>query len=374
MKPRHYFPLGKACGAAFCNRIDETKALIGNIENGKHTFLVAPRRYGKSSLCERAIKLSAIPWAKLDFYLAIKGKDVERIIINGVIKLIGEAIGSIEKLVTLIKRYAKTLKPKLSIGAKNFSLELGIAEDSNPAENIAEALLLLEKLLHERKKQAVLLLDEFQEIGDMDNGKIIEGAIRHAAQETSNLSLIFSGSNPHLLKNMFEDERRPLYKLCRKLILERIDSKDYKKHLNKAAKAMWQKQLDEQVFMRIMEVSERHPYYVNYLCDALWSEYKTVPTVAGVTKAWNLVVEEERSDLLQDFFALSENQRKVMIYIVNHKGENIYSSEAAKKMDIAGSSISRAVQTLLEKDYIVKMSDGYHLIVPAYNLLLQQNT
>ena len=52
MKSRQLFPLGKAYGSAFCNRIDETKKLISNIENGKHTFLVAPRRYGKSSLCE----------------------------------------------------------------------------------------------------------------------------------------------------------------------------------------------------------------------------------------------------------------------------------------------------------------------------------
>ena len=173
MKPRHFFPLGKAYGEAFCNRVVETKKLMGNIESGKHTFIVAPRRYGKSSLCERAFELTSLPWSKLDFHLTVNEKNAERIIINGIIDLIGKSIGSIEKLVNLIKKYVKKLKPKLGVGTEKFYLELEIAHDSSPVENIAEALLLLEKLLCERDKQAVLLLDEFQEIGTIDTKFIL---------------------------------------------------------------------------------------------------------------------------------------------------------------------------------------------------------
>lgn len=370
MKPRQYFPLGKAYGKAFCNRIDETNKLMGNIKNGKHTFLVAPRRYGKSSLCEKVLELADLSWAKLDFHLAISEKDVERIIINGIIELIGKSIGSVEKLATLIKKYAKKLKPKLNIGTKIFSLELELSDNSTPGENIAEAMLILEKLLGERNKQAVLILDEFQEIGAMKQGKGIEGAIRHAAQEMENVSLIFSGSNPHLLRSMFEDERRPLYKLCRKLILDRISEDHYKQHLNKAAKIMWGKELNDQVFDKIMLVTERHPYYINYLCDELWSESKKIPSITSVDHAWEMVVEEERSDLLKDFSSLSENQKKIMVYLANYGGINLYSDEAAKKMDMPVSSISRAISSLIEKDYVEKSKDSYRLIVPAFKLVL----
>ena len=370
MKPRQYFPLGKAYGKAFCNRTEETNKLMGNIRNGKHTFLVAPRRYGKSSLCEKVLEIANLPWVKLDFHLAINEKDVERIIINGIIELIGKSIGSIEKLTTLIKKYAKKLKPKLNISTKIFSLELELSDDSNPGENIAEAMLILEKLLEDRNKQAVLILDEFQEIGSMKEGKRIEGAIRHAAQEMKNLSLIFSGSNPHLLRNMFEDERRPLYKLCRKLILDRISEEHYQQHLNKAAKIMWGNELHNQVFDQIMLVTERHPYYINYLCDELWSENKNTPSVASVDTSWKAVVEEERSDLLKDFSSLSENQKKIMVYLSNYGGVNLYSDEAAKKMDMPVSSISRAASTLIEKDYIEKSNDVYRLIVPAFKIVL----
>jgi AAA+ ATPase superfamily predicted ATPase len=370
MKPRSFFPLGKAYGEAFCNRAEETKKLIGNAENGKHTFIIAPRRYGKSSLCEKVFEKIDIPWAKLDFHLAVGEKNAERIMVNGITDLIGKSIGSIEKLSHLIKKYAKNLKPKFSIGTNEFHLELEIASNSSPAENIADAILLLDKLLRKKDKRAVLLLDEFQEVGEIDKGRGIEGAIRHAAQETKNLALIFSGSNPHLMKNMFEDERRPLYKLCRKIVLGRISKNDYRHHLNKAAKAMWKRELAEEVFERIMAVSEQHPYYVNYLCDELWSNPDNAPTVNDVDKAWALVVEEERSDLLKDFFALSENQRKLLIHIANFGGSDTYSKAATKKMDIPASSISRALNTLIEKDYIEKSEENYRLIVPAYKVLL----
>lgn len=372
MKPRHFFPLGKAYGEAFCNRVEETKKLIGHIESGKHTFVVAPRRYGKSSLCERVFESTNLPYGKLDFHIAVSDKDVERIIINGVINLIGKAIGSVEKLVHVIKKHAKTLKPKLGIGTKKILyLELSVAVDSSPAENIAEALMLLEKLLREKNKQAVLLLDEFQEIGEITGGKGLEGAIRHAAQETQNLSFIFSGSSPHLLKNMFEDERRPLYKLCRKLVLERINEADYRAHINKAARAVWKRPLSDEVFARIMTVSERHPYYVNYLCDELWSKLDRLPSVDDVNVAWSMVVEEERSDLLKDFFGLSENQRKLMIYLSNHDGNDIYSNNVAKKMGVHITSVYRALTTLIEKDYVEKTEKSYRLIVPVYKELLK---
>lgn len=370
MKVRYMFPLGKAYGKAFCNRINETKKLVGNIENGKHTFLIAPRRYGKSSLCEHAFEQIHFAWSKIDFYLAIKEKDAERILINGVIDLIGKSIGPVDKLIHVIKKQAKKLQPKFSLGTNHMKLELALSNDSSPAENIAEALLILENLLKEKGKQAVLLLDEFQEIGLMRDGRGIEGAIRHVAQETQQLAFTFSGRNPHLLKNIFEDERRPLYKLCRKLVLDRIGEEHYKKHINQVAEELWGTKLSLEVFNKIMQLTECHPYYVNYLCDALCSDYEDIPTLTDVEKSWSLVVEEERSDLIKDFSSLAANQRSVMIHIANFGGANIYSSETAQKMDVPVNSISRAISTLIEKDYIEKIGEEYRLIVPVYKQLL----
>ncbi len=372
MNVRELFPLGKADGDAFCNREEETKKLIGNLENGKHTFIIAPRRYGKSSLCEHAFKCSGLSWNKVDFHLAITEKDVERLLINAVLKLIGETVGQIDRFTALIKEFVKNLKPKFSLSSEYMSLELEISNQSSPAENIAEAILLLDKLLLENNKRAALLLDEFQEVGAIAQGRGIEGAIRSAAQETKKLAIVFSGSNPHLLKRMFEDERRPLYKLCRKLVLSRISDTHYRIHLNKAAKLMWEKTLEEDVFQEIMKLSEHHPHYVNHICDVLWSSELETPNIIAVQRAWNEVCEEEHSDLVKDFLSLSENQKKIIKYIATTEGDNLYSSAAARVMDIPQGSVRGAIEQLLEKDFLYKQADRFFLVIPLYKKILAE--
>jgi hypothetical protein len=375
MKPREYFPLGKAYGNSFCNRIEETEKLIGNILNGKHTFLVAPRRYGKSSLCERVFVQAGLAWTKTDFHLAITEKDAERFIVNSVIDLIGKAIGQVDKLQSLISQFVKTLTPRLTLGGEVARLELEINVNRSPAENIAEAILLLDRLLIEKNKRAIMLLDEFQEVGQIAKGRGIEGAIRSAAQETKKLALIFSGSSPHLIQNMFEDERRPLYKLCRKLTLPRISVEHYKAHLDKVAQLSWKKNLPNEVFERIMLLSQRHPHYVNYLCDIVWSESKKMPTVEIVNKAWQQVIEEEHSDIIKEFLDLPENQRKIMKYIATQENAGIYSNQAAKNMDIPSGSIRNAIEFLIEKDFIKAEGEGkktYRLINPLYEKILKE--
>ena len=114
MKPRKYFPLGKAYGKAFCNRQEEIKILSGNVENGKHTFLAAPRRYGKSSLCEAVIEKMDLPSTKVDLHVATSEKSIERILLKGVIDLVGEAIGSIDKALKSIQYKLKNLQPKVT--------------------------------------------------------------------------------------------------------------------------------------------------------------------------------------------------------------------------------------------------------------------
>lgn len=372
MNVRELFPLGKAYGDAFCNREKETAKLIGNLESGKHTFLVAPRRYGKSSLCEQAFSKSNLHWSKVDFHLAITEKDIERFIIKAVIQLIGKSIGQVDKLVAIIKDFVSGLNPKFALSSKHMSLELEVTQKSTPAENVAEAILLLDRLLSERKQRAALLLDEFQEVGAIGQGKGIEGAIRSAAQDTKQLSIVFSGSNPHLLKCMFEDERRPLYKLCRKLVLPRISTEHYRGHLNRAAKLMWNGELHEEVFIEIMKLSQQHPHYVNHLCDIIWSSREKPPSIQSVQVAWDEVYEEERSDLIKDFLALSENQKKVMKYIAAVSGGNLYSSNAAKIMDIPQGSVRGAIEQLLEKDFVQKQEEGFILVIPLYKKILTE--
>lgn len=371
MKPRQYFPLGKAYGAAFCNRADEIKELIGNLENGTHTFLAAPRRYGKSSLCEQVIHQMSLPHTLVDLYIATSEKSVERHLLKGVLEIIGQAVGAIDKAVQSLKYTFKNLKPKFSLSAAGMKLDFDIEDTASSPEAIREMLLFLDKLLVAKKKRAIFVIDEFQRVMEIAAHMGIEGAIRSAAQETQNLAFIFSGSNRHLIETIFQDEARPLYKLCKKIKLERISEGHYKRHLNKAAVNLWGENLNDAAFMQIMQVTERHPYYVNYLCDYLWAMHNKEPSVADVNAAWIKIIEEEKSDLLKEYFSIPDNQKKLLRYIALHPEQSLYTVEASKKMEIPTTSIPYALNALINKDLIeLWSSKHYHVINPAFMALL----
>lgn len=366
MRTRDYFPLGIASGTAFCNREQERTLLLENITNGKHTLLIATRRYGKSSLAINAIKASGLPYVETDFYMASSEKIIESYILNGVVDLIGNALGSIEKMVTSIKRYVKHLKPKLNIGAEHFKLELDSDINTDPATNVKEALLLLEKLLEEKKKHAIFLMDEFQNVGLIAQGKGIEAAIRHVAQKTKYLTFIFSGSNRKLLKTMFEDETRPLYKLCWKLSLKRIPAQHYQKHLEMAAKQAWKKPLASDVVDTILQTTQRHPFYVNKLCDRLWSYYKnSPPTTDEVEQAWLDILNEEKSDAVKEISLLSLGQKSVLLYLAKATNPQLTSKLAMMELKMTSSSVMRALDGLEEKDVIEKLGDQFQIINPV---------
>ncbi|HVV68499.1 MAG TPA: hypothetical protein VHE99_05640 [Gammaproteobacteria bacterium] len=364
MRLRDYFPLGIAFNDAFCNRKKEIGVLIKNIQNGKHTLLIATRRYGKSSLALRALKLSNLPYVERDFYMARNEKIIESYILTAVVDLIGKALGPIDKLIASIKSYVKHLKPKLEIGSSALKLELTTDLETDPATNVKEGLLLLERLLAEKQKQVVLLMDEFQEVGVIAQGKGIEAAIRHVAQQTRYITFIFSGSNRKLLKTMFEDETRPLYKLCWKLPLQRIATAEYSVHLQKAAKSAWNQLLEEVVVQKILSLTERHPFYVNKLCDRLWTYYSKPPSITEVEKVWLEIAAEEKSDAVKEISLLSMGQKNVLLEIAKNV-EHLTGKKTILALQMSSSSIITALEGLEEKDVIERVDDQYQIINPV---------
>ena len=164
---------------------------------------------------------------------------------------------------------------------------------------------------------------------------------------------------------MFEDENRPLYKLCWKMTLQKIAAEHYFPHIQKAAKLAWKNQITRDVFDSIMHFSDRHPFYVNKLCDRLWTHCKQkAPTLHDIEKNWRDIVEEDKSDAIKDIAALSLGQKKVLQQIANHPNAQLTSKETILSLEMTSSSIMSAVTGLEEKDVIDIENSHYHIINP----------
>src|SRR5258708_2264199 len=105
----NYFPLGIAKGDAFCNRVSERKQLISNTKRNKHTIVISPRRYGKSSLVLNSLDDIELPYERVDLFVAVSAKTIEEQILKGVKSLITKVSTVPEQAVGFIKNYIKGL-------------------------------------------------------------------------------------------------------------------------------------------------------------------------------------------------------------------------------------------------------------------------
>jgi uncharacterized protein len=366
-----YFPLSLALGKAFCNRKTELQLLKNNLIESRPSLIVSPRRYGKTSLAVNAISQIKLTHTIFDFLSAINESDVEKIILKGAGHLINAVEKGPKKALKIATDLFAGLSIKLSLDTLGLSIEIN-KKSEEPAANILKILERIEKLAEKYNKKLVLFFDEFQRVYEISENQSIESVIRQMAQQSRRLSFIFSGSNRHLLYQMFNDRNRPFYKLCDRITLERIGEREYELYLQEVAQKTGGKTLDTKVIKNIFVCTERHPYYLNLLCSRFWTQKKM--THDRVVEIWQNYVIEERSQVAIELDLLSHSQRKLLITLARCDGTTApRSSEFEIISGMPGATITQALKFLEKKDYIFKDQFGkYSVLDPLFKAVLAQ--
>ena len=302
--------------------------------------------------------------------MATDHRDIERAIIKGVNAIIAQVTGVTEKILSSLKKYVKSIKPTLEMGSDGVKLVLEPSMHVSATENICEALQILNAVLEKNRQKAVLLMDEFQEVERVAKDQGIEGAIRHVVQETKNFSVIFSGSKRHLLKSMFNDRNKPLYRLCDEIALERIGAKEYEPFLKPFSLQKWNKVLSENAFMQLMVCTERHPYYVNALLRVLFL-HKTLPDKEDVVTEWLKLAERKKEDLFHETDTLSIVQRKLLIAIAKGPTQEFTSKDFLSAHKLAASTVIKNLNNLMAEDFIEKIHGHYSPVDPLLKTVIE---
>lgn len=368
LMPNEIFPQGLALGQNFCNRVTEQAHLLQNIQASRPTLLMSPRRYGKTSLVIHAMNRLALPFAGVDLFAELNENDIQNSMLTGIGKLLCLE-STTHKTIQLVTEFFSELNVTFRYQGAEIELELNKSKIS-PAKTILAALKKLDALLAKKKKKVVLFFDEFQRVAEISESGTIEGAIRHIAQQSKTISFVFSGSNRRILEAMFYDSKKPLYKLCDRISLDRISREDYTPFMQNLAKIKWGKFLEEDVLDAIFFYSECHPYYLNVLCHKLWL-HKKIPAVNEVLSTWKKYVLEEKSNTLSEIDLLSKNQSKILIAIAKY-GANLQptSKDFLNVTHFSASSAAQSLDTLCKKDYLFLDKEGkYQLIDPLMKFL-----
>lgn len=368
MKP--YFPQGIATQAAFCNRNQERAEIKASIEHHEHLVITAPRGYGKSSLIAKVLAENDFPSVCIDLFFVLTQAQVAHVIIEHLSKLINTLLPKKKSLSESLIKTIAALNPTFTFRFLGQKLEITPIQTHD--KTISELLLMLDHLCQQTHHRAVVVFDEFQQIGTLKENHAIEAIIRHAVERSQAVSYIFCGSKRHLLNDMFSDKSRPLYHLCDLMSVERIATSHYQPFLTKMAKQQWQIALDQDIIHEILLLTQNHPYYVNALCRKLWRNEQPI-TLADVKKTWHRYVQQQSTWIMNDLGHLTLNRRKVLTALAQAPTCEPQGQPFSMRTAMGASAISKTIQDLDKLDLIYQDQAGYyHVLDPAVAYFIGQ--
>lgn len=342
------------------DRDAEAAQLLETAWEGNTSRLVAPRRFGKTSLLRRVLAdASAQGWVtvSVDFFGVVTLADVaERIDRAYSASLQGRMAQWFQNLLRTVQ---PTLRVKSPVGGADVALA---ASKATLLDRLA-----LPRRVHERWAVRVLVVfDEFQGVftADAQADAIIRSEIQHHGEFAS---YVFAGSAVGMMHSLFTDRRRAFYAQARPVELPLLPRPQTAEYI--AARFRFSNRDAGDALQPLLETSAGHPQRTMLLAHALWdatpeggrAEIDTFATALGVVQG----------ELLGEFTTiwreLSMSQRRLLARMGD--GRSPYPTRGEAEGGSRGGAVRGALDTLIERGDVVvdrSVSGGHRVIDPLF--------
>jgi hypothetical protein len=277
--PFRFGPL--APGDAFTDRLDERRELSAAIRHGEDVVIVAPRRYGKSSLKWRVAQdlvRDGVLVAQVDLMRTpTKERLVEKLATTIYEEVATPLFRARERLgVFASLRVAPVATVSPDTGELSFSFT-GRYSESDVDATIEGLLALPGRLAAQRGRPVALVLDEFQEVIAIDSGLLV--LMRSVFQQQPEVAHLYLGSKRHMMARIFDDKSEPYWRSMKQIELGPIAPDHFVAY---AARRFTQtgRALGHTAAVRALQITGGHPYATQELMYFLW-EATPAGTSAG---------------------------------------------------------------------------------------------
>lgn len=180
----------------FMNRVEETRKVKSILSSANHLIIISPRRYGKTSLINKAAKSLNRPYIILDLQLLTTQSDFASQLLKRIYR-----IYPAQKLKDLIKNFR--IAPAITLNPVSNAIDISYkAATSETAKTALEDVLNLLEKLGTSKIKPIIIFDEFQEIKRI--GDNLDRFLRSVIQHHKNINYVFLGSQESLIREIFE--------------------------------------------------------------------------------------------------------------------------------------------------------------------------
>lgn len=346
----------------FCDRKQEAKRMITKVTNGENLVLMAARRVGKSKLIDFCLESPAVK----DHFISISIDILRTSSINEFTFELGKAIfeQAARKSTKMLKMVISTLKSiNRNFGydpisnTPTFSLSLG--DISNPLNTLEEIF----ECIGQADKKCIIAIDEFQQIAYYPE-KNIEAILRAHIQKCDNANFIFSGSERHLITQMFSEKARPFYNSSDIMNLEVIPLDKYTEFAIDLFR-LFDKDIDGDAIAQVYQIFDGNTYYMQKVMHEAFNQTATKGKV-DIAMTESII----HSMILDNDYKFSEIlshlslPQKELLYAIAKDGitTKITSSAFIKKHNLrSASSVQSAIKKLLERHLVSTSKATYYI-------------
>jgi uncharacterized protein len=355
----------------FCDREEETATISSALRNGRHVMLYSPRRYGKTGLIHHVFNhLAKVPRARTvfaDVYAAQDAHEFNTILLNAVHQALNPTP---KQFLANAMKWFSALRPVVSMddltGKPSITLE--------PSKRRTEAATTREifRVLNAQPRTIFLAIDEFQQVVTFNDIRM-DAVLRTELQRSTNVRCIFSGSQRHILMDLFNNAKNPFYGSADQLELKRIDRNIYADFARNVMKRHG-RALKKDNALFCYDLCRGHTYYVQVLLNRLFADARPLER-STIVQVMLAIVREQDAIMATLRGALTKNQWDLFAAI-SREGEVDTPTGGAfiKKHDLPSSAaLVMGLQALMDRELIYvtgHTAEGGKPIYAPYNPFL----
>ena len=346
---------------AFTNRKTELAALTSDVLNGQDVVIFAPRRYGKSSLVWRASQELIADGVLIADVNLMTTPTKERLAEKLAATIYEDVASPLFRAKERLRVFQHLrIRPTVIVNPEDSSLSFTFEAGRAP-EDLDETLeCLLElpgQLGADRERQAVLILDEFQEIADIDRD--LPKLMRAVFQRQPEVAHVYLGSKRHMMRRIFSDENEPFWRSAKQMELGVIAAEQFAGYIADRFEATGRRIRPDAVD-RLLSITRGHPYATQELAYFLWQVTRPRPAadVELVEEALAAVLRSEHAHFSLVWGRASSAQRTLLQALARQPGHPLSAAYRRRFMLAGPSTVQKALEAL-EREELVARDGGF---------------
>lgn len=335
----------------FCDREQETAQLVEALTNGSNVTLMAPRRIGKTGLIHHAFeRLKAKDKKAQCFYVDIfSTKTFDQMVQFVANAVMGRLDTPSQTLKKKLNNFVTALRPTMSAdpitGMPTFSFAIAPDDAKQTLQQVFDYMKASELPCY-------LAIDEFQQISHY-NEIGADAFIRSIIQFVPNVHIIFSGSQQHLLADLFMSPKHPFFNSSQIMSIKEIDIDKYREFAN-GFFTKQKRELSSDVFSCLYTMVDGQTWYIQKILNRLYRNPHGELSRKSVQEAVNQILAEQEINYQGNYNLLTENQAKLLMAVAQEGVVNAPTAlEFIHRYHLpAPSSIKLAITSLIEKEFL----------------------